>query len=302
MKFLKKQSQVTPTTSLTYLLHNHLSGFEEGRPKKLVHASEVTKEGNICPRMYALYDLTKAKPKEEYLTTSLAVTFQMGRDLERNVVNWFADMGKAICHWKCINCGTQHDFCLRPMKCSKCDSNRFEPKEVRFVSALNGISCGVDMLLSLGEGKLRPVEIKTMDKDEFKSLVSPLAEHRLRTNLYLRIMSESKQPSASLVNHKEGTVLYVTKGGFGCAAPHLKKLGINEGFSPFKEFEIARADKDTDALVFPAAVVKGYRDGVIGIPHGVCTTALSPRAKGCPMKAQCFSGKFPPGHDWKVKK
>ena len=42
------------------------------------------------------------KGKDRWLTTSETVTFDMGRDLEKRVVNAFADMGKAVCHWKCV--------------------------------------------------------------------------------------------------------------------------------------------------------------------------------------------------------
>ena len=122
------------------------------------------------------------------------------------------------------------------------------------------------MLVALGEKKLKPIELKTMDKDQFKDLKGPLAEHRLRTNLYLRIMAESSSPWSNTVNHEKATVLYVSKGGWGCADPQLKEWGLKEEFSPFKEFEISRDDSQTDDLADRARTVKEFRAGKVGMP------------------------------------
>ena len=199
MTFLKKALAQDFTKSVKYQLHNHLTGMEPGRPMSTVHASEVTKPEGICPREYALSDLLKKKPRRRWLSTSENITYHLGRVLQDSVVNWFADMGKAVCHWKCMGCGKLYEFQSRPFKCDGCNVRAFTPVEVRFQSAVTGISCGVDMLVAMGETKLRPVELKTMVADQFKTLVAPLAEHKLRTNLYLRIIAESDHPWSNLV-------------------------------------------------------------------------------------------------------
>lgn len=300
ISFLKKAKTMRPKNSLKVLLHQHLSGFEPGRSLKRIHASELTKTEGMCPRKYALADVVKAQPKDEWLTTSHAMTYQIGRDQERNLVQWFADMGKAVCHWKCVACGTMHEFQLRPHACKSCGTKRFDANEVRFESALSSASCGVDMLLALGEGALRPVEIKTIDKDEFKSLAAPLAEHKWRTQFYLRIIAESEHHWSNNVATDAATVLYVSKGGFGCLDPDLKKWGLSEQFSPFKEFEITRDDTSTEPLFQRAKVVKDYRDGKVGMPCGLCSTAHSQRAQNCPVRKECFSGDYPVEYDWKT--
>ena len=295
MKFLHNVKANTPTRSIKFLLHKHLSGPETARPLSRIHASELTKPDGLCARMYALSDVTKTKPKDGWLTTSEQVTFGMGRHLQDDVVNWFADMGKAVGHWRCVACNSLHEFCKRPLGCKVCGTKVFKPGEVRFESAKNGASCGIDTLLALGELKLRPVEIKTMDKDQFKALVAPLAEHRLRTNLYLRLIDESDSPWSNLVATDVATVLYVSKGGYGCADPQLKTWGLSDGFSPFKEFDIQRHDADTNVLATTSKQVKDFRSGKIGMPKGICTTAMSKRAIACPRKGVCFSGEYPPG-------
>ena len=293
MKFLVKVKKPDHAHSVKYLLHQHLNGPEPERPLKNVHASELTKPDGICARAYALSDVTKQKPGNRWLSTSENMTFALGRVIQDLVVDAFADMGKAICHWRCLNCNCLHEFTSRPIACNKCGSKRFRYEEVRFESAVSGASCGVDMLLALGDSKLRPIEIKTMAADQFKPLAAPLAEHRLRTNLYLRIIAESKQSCASLVATDRANVLYVSKSAYGCADPQLKEWGLKEGFSPFKEFVVERNDADTDAIVKPAITVKQFRDGEIGMPKGVCSTAMTKRACSCAFKSACFSGEHP---------
>ena len=286
------------TKSLKYWLHSHYAGRDKERPLKTVHASELTKPEGLCPRAYALYDVTKKKPGTQWLSTSTKLTFQMGRDQERNTIEAFAEMGKAVCHWRCLGCSRLHEFQSRPYKCAGCGINAFKPEEVRFESAVNGASCGVDMLLALGEPKLRPCELKTMAADQFKELKAPLAEHRLRTSLYLRLMAESDHSWASMVNHQKATILYISKSAYGVVDETLGGIGVKERFSPFKEFDVVRDDKATDYLVDRAKIVKDYREKKIGMPCGLCPTALSKRAAGCDYKTECFSGDYPPQHKW----
>ncbi|CAA2141438.1 hypothetical protein [Hyphomicrobium sp. ghe19] len=300
VQFLKKMKDLQPKHSVKYLLHKHLNSSSPGRPFSRLHASELTKPEGLCPRMYALADITHAKPKDEWLDASSAMTFQIGRDQEKNIVHWFADMDKAICHWKCIACGTLHEFQPRPTACKTCGVKRFDHKEIRFESADNSASCGIDMVVGLGEPKYRAVELKTIDKEQFKELKAPLAEHKWRTELYLRLISESDHPFAKKVNTQVATILYVSKGGFGCADDQLKKWGLYDNFSPFKEFEIKRNDASVESLAKRAKVVKDFRDGKVGMPAGLCPTAFCKRAGGCPVKSQCFSGEYPPEYDWKA--
>lgn len=300
VQFLKKASALKPKYSVKYLLHQHLNSSSPGRTFKRMHASELTKAEGMCPRLYALADAAHVKPKDEWLDASQAMTFQIGRDQERNIVHWFADMGKALCHWKCISCGTLHEYQMRPDHCKECGCKRFDHKEIRFESSINGASCGIDMVVGLGEPKYRAVELKTIDKEEFKALKAPLSEHKWRTELYLRLIAECEHPFASKVNTDVATILYVSKGGFGCADPQLKTWGLWDAFSPFKEFEIKRNDVSVESLSKRAQVVKDFRDGKVGMPVGLCPTAFCKRAGGCPAKVECFSGDYPATYDWKA--
>jgi hypothetical protein len=293
-----RAKDVMPIHQLKYQLHKELSGYDPARPMKNVHASELTKPEGFCPRAYALHDVTEIKPKDRYLNTSLSMTFEIGRMVQNHVVHKFADMGKAIDHWECLACGKVHEFQLRPSKCLKCACKAFKPKEVRFLSDKNGASVGVDMLIANGQPKLTPVEIKTIAPEEFKALAMPLAEHKQRTALGLRIISESTHPWSELVDTKRAIVLYVSKGGFGVSDPTLKGMGFYEGFSPFKEWPVTRDDALCAEQAKRAQAVKDFRDGAAPMPCGICPTAMAKRALSCPWKAPCFSGEHPPLYDW----
>jgi hypothetical protein len=297
LSFAKKARDLVPTKSLKFMLHSHLSGPEPARPITNIHASSLTKPEGFCPRYYALHDVLKAKPKDEWLDAASVITFDMGNDLQDNIVHKFADMGRAIGHWKCLSCEKVQEFCHRPSACPHCYCKAFKPEEVRFISDKTGASCGVDMLLKVGAEKLLPVELKTMGKDQFKDLLAPLAEHRLRTNLYLRIIAESVQPWASLVGTQVAKVFYVCKGGY-VADPELKKWGLTDSYSPFKEFEVKRSDDATNDVSRRSRAVKQFRAGEVGMPCGICSTALAKRAQYCSMKKPCFSGDHPPVYDW----
>ena len=299
VKFLKKVKSLRPKGSPKYLLHRHLAQPDKGRSYATVHASSLTHPSGMCPRMYALADVTHTKAPDSWLSTSLKMTFQIGRDQERNIVLWFAEMGRAVCHWRCISCNQLHVFQKRPYACAECGVKKLDPEEVRFTSAVTGVGAGIDMILALGDPKMRVIEIKTMDKEQFKELKAPIAEHRWRTNLYLRTIAESGSSWANLIDTSMATILYTTKGGYGTSCDDVKKWGLPEDFSPFKEYDITRDDAETDDLALRARTVKEFRAGEVGMPEGICATAFSQRAQECPLKGVCFGGHHPPKHHWK---
>lgn len=300
LHFALKAKDIQPKGSLKFMLHYSLTGPEKERPLSRMHASNLTKDDGICPRYYALHDVTNTKPKDQWLTAADLLTYKMGTDLQDTVVNYFADMGKAVGHWKCSSCEKVQQFCTRPAKCSSCGCKHFTPEEVRFKSALTDASCGLDMLVNIGQPKLRIVELKTMIKTQFEGLKAPLAEHRLRTNLYLRIVEESGHPWANFIDTTKAKVLYVCKGGY-LADPELAKWGLSDYYSPFKEYDITRMDKATDEMSHRAKVVKDFRADLVPMPCGVCATAMTKRAQTCSMRKTCFSGDYPPEYDWNGK-
>ncbi len=162
-------------------------------------------------------------------------------------------------------------------------------EEMRFESPSTGASCGIDLLVKTGEPKLRILEIKSMKEDEFKALVAPKAEHKQRTNLYMRLVEEAGY--GHMIDCQRATVFVVSK-GFGVQDEEIKKWGFGDSYTPFKEFEVVRNDADTDERFERARMLKRYRDEGV-MPLGVCPTSYCKRAKDCDVVHACFSGKYP---------
>lgn len=273
-------------------LHRKMSGMDPARSTTIVHASEVTSAG-FCPREYALLDITGKARKGSFLGTSLRYTYDIGRAMERELQNNWA-VHLAVGHWACINCGFEFDFGPVPSgPCLECGCQYVQYMESRFVSQVSGISCGIDLLVNLpGESLLRVVEAKSWDKDIWVNQEAPDQEHRLRTNLYLRIIDESGSPYRDKINRQEAIVFYMMK-GFGKKDTTIKQHGIRDtAFSPFKEYTVTRNDLHTEKQNVLGIRVKRFREKSI-MPLGVCPTATCKRASTCVVKSECFSGKYP---------
>jgi hypothetical protein len=179
-----------------------------------------------------------------------------------------------------------------------------EHLEQRVLSDITGVSCGVDLLLEMpGEAKHTVVEIKSMDKDVFKTLVAPLAEHHTRTKLYLRSLAESSQPWTKLVDHSRAFILYTTKGGYGTSCEEVMTWEFwDSPFSPFKDYIVERDDASLDQVVASALEYKVWRDqydeateagdqeglAEIPLPERICASSLDKRAKKCSCLSPCF--------------
>lgn len=302
MQFLKAGAAQTPKVSLRRLLHRNLSGKRPGRTSANVHASAVTANPpasySFCARMYALWDIHQPGIPEEFLSTALAMTFRIGRDVETHVQEAMRDA--LVGHWRCPQCSRFHEFQKRPERCQhlacSLKGHLLEYEEVRFTSLISGISCGIDILFDEGTGKHRVCESKSMDKDECKKLTAPLAEHRLRMMLYLRIIEESGSPYKDRVHTDEGVILYTSKGGFGFADPEVKTWGFpDQAFSPFKEYRVKRNDDLTEPYHQRGVGVKAWRsalsDGLNpSLPARTCQTSMDSRARACQVCKQCFAG------------
>ena len=234
-----------PAPSIREMIHRRVAGQEKGRPVGRVHASSVTKpDREFCPREYALMDALGIKRSEpEFIPTALRLTFDYGNFVQSRVnEDYLRDV--MVGDWHCDACGTVRKFCKRPGHCGSSGLTcQWRYREVRAESKTSGISCGLDGLVAVEEPKLRLMEVKTMKADEFVDLKAPLAEHRLRTNLYMRCIEESGEPWADRVNVKEAHVLYFMK-GYGVKTKD--KWGFKDApFSPIKEYRVKRNDAET---------------------------------------------------------
>ncbi len=290
MKFLKSKKEPLEQ-NLRYLLHKHLSGYEPARSIQRIHASDLTNDKEeFCARRHALLVLTNTKPKDKFVGTCSRVAWSMSRIVQDEVTRWFADMGKAVGRWECSHCSTLTEIKKRPYRCAQCDGGDLLPVEPRFLSAISGASCGIDLLVDTGVGKLTIVEIKALQKEDFKRLKAPVAEHRYRTNLYMRLVEECEDPISGSINTQEAIVLYVAKAGWGDIDPQIQNWGFTEDkWSPFKAYTVRRDDTQTDEVCKKGQAWAEWKKGG-SIPKGICPTPICNRAQHCEVGKRCFTG------------
>lgn len=283
MKFTK---QVSSPISVTTFLLQGMSSYDKHRGVDVVHSSDLTKSGNdsFCPREYALLHTLGKVKKGMPINASLRHTFDMGRDIEARVQHDYLG-DRAVGHWTCASCGLTRTWCKKPKTgCDREDVNcvwRYD--EVKVLH--NGVIGGFDLIVDIGKPMLRLIELKTMIKDEFEKLQAPLAEHRLRTILYMHLLKNSGY--AEQVDTDRATVLYIAK-SFG------KWDKSQGGFSPFKEFEVQYDEAQVAKYLLLSDRFGEYLDTGV-MPTGVCKTSTCPRAKNCNVVAECFSGAYKPG-------
>lgn len=297
---LKILQSLKKPVSIKMMIHSKLAGWEPGRDDGIVHASDLMKDLEFCPREWALRIAEKVKPKAQFIGTAMQITFAHGRDMEWRLRNeWLAEV--AVGHWKCEVChSTFEEFGKKPkVACKKCGYHRWEYKEINFISPYSGVTGGVDLLVDVGEPKHRILEIKSMDKDQHKALKAPLAEHKARTSLYLKLAEESPIDGSERINTKTAHIIYVSK-SFGFADTSMKDAGVSDApFSPFKEFVIERDDSLTANLLERARMVKLFRENAgIGMPCGICANGLEKRAQSCSVVKYCWNGTHPGVVTW----
>lgn len=287
MKFLKSHREMRDRLgTVRRLLDERLGGHEQPRSfGKYLHASELTREEEFCPRMVRLMDVLSVRRRPVYVPPELRATYDDGRDKQDRLTNvWLRDVARGV--WRCGACGAESAFGRAPDggRCSFGDhpiACAWRYREPVAVDRENGIRGGIDLVLDTGEAMLRPVEVKIMTQSQFKTLRAPLWEHRLRTNLYLRLIAASDF-LRTVVSSAEATVIYLCR-GYGTQQDDGE-------VSPFKEFAVRRDDGETDELVARAQLVRVSREAGTVPDERVCSTSVCSRARQCPVRKQCFSG------------
>lgn len=277
-----------PTHSIIGVLKMHLGGSQPGRSMKVVHASDVTRT-EFCPRRWAFFDLFEKDPPQDFVGTAMDVTYQMGLETERMLIEEWAGTS-VVGNWKCRHCGDQRSMVPQPNgRCSPLHPRKHDWAHVQMVieAPEYGIQGAPDALFDIGAPQLVVTEIKTMNPVEFDGLLVPLPEHRLRTNLYMKLIDHSHHPWKGAINLQEARVLYVSR-GYGKMNAEWNEI------LPFKEFVVKRNDADLAEFLKRAAALKAFR--TIGLmPHGICTTALDKTAKKCSVVHPCFGGDYMAG-------
>lgn len=282
------EAMKAPLGSLRDLLHDHISRVDEDRPPWNLHASSITYEDEpFCARYPVLMKYHGLKLPTQKVSTSMAVTWDWGRMVERRVIDWFGDIGIAWGDWQCEHrgCRKVHPWQYKPKLCVACGGAAFKYVESRATSTYSGASSGLDLLLRMpGRPHLVFAEVKSIDKEKFKELLAPLAEHRARTQLSLRNISEADNALIrEQVDDQVAFVLYVSKGGYGVKTPK-----VEGGFTPFKEWQITRNDGAIEKYVEASRSAFLALKGEGPMPPRICGHFSDKRAQYCAALTKCF--------------
>lgn len=272
---LVSKDQQTPSYSLIEALVRNLGRKYPERSHKTVHASDVTKD-DFCARQYLLMDAHNVSAPDRFINAGLKATFDVGEATAALVVKWMGQRawGKWVSHdgASTIPFGTMPDGVY---------GKDWHYHEVKFMGSC-AVSGSIDLIADLGHPKKRIVELKIMKVDDFDKLAAPLAEHRLRTQLYLHLIATSENPLRFLLDTDEAHILYVSR-GFG------KKNEDVGQIVPFKEFTVKRDDQAVAEYIERGNMVKTCRKQKTIPVIKVCDNIMCPTAKKCPVRQQCWS-------------
>ena len=297
MGFLKRATDKVGKLIIKDLLHAKVGGNEPARGQQTIHASDLTKQNNqwgvgYCPREVRLREVVPNAPKRppQFLPVATYVTFNEGRDKQKRLnEDWLLDIMWGV--WYCNVCEkVRVKFGLKPDECEKCKNDLFTYEEVRIIDYISKTSGGIDAIVDVGKKKLHIIEVKIMKSDDFKSLVAPLSEHRVRTRLYLRQIAGSRQKFAKKIETDYAHILYIMR-GHGCKQDDGR-------ISPFKEYIVERDDSEVQQYLGMAHALTLSRQDDKLYPAGVCANQMDSRAVKCPLAKTCFSTQFTGNISW----
>jgi hypothetical protein len=296
MSFLKRATDKVGKLIIKDLLHAKVGGNEPARGQDTIHASDLTKQNNqwgvgYCPREVRLREVVKDAPKRppQFLPVATYVTFNEGRDKQKRLnEDWLVDIMWG--RWVCLACGEEHKFSLRPESSGGDHLHVWQYEEPRVIDYISKTSGGIDAVVDVGKKKLHIIEVKIMKSDDFKALVAPLSEHRVRTRLYLRQIAGSRQKFAKKIETDYAHILYIMR-GHGCKQEDGR-------ISPFKEYIVERDDSEVQHYLGMAHALTLSRQDDKLFPAGVCANQMEPRAVKCPLAKTCFSTKFTGNISW----
>jgi hypothetical protein len=260
-----------PGTSIISILKKNMGGWEPARDHTTVHASDITKD-HFCPKQWALLDITKKEKKAQWVPTALRATFDVGNvtsDLVRE--RWLGEAAHGF--WRCQKCEKKSAFGVKPASLCSGHVSDWKYVEAGFLSPEYEVSGSVDVFIDMDAKKLFATELKIISPVDFETLAAPLSEHRIRTNLYMKLIEDSATWLKERMNLQEAKVLYVSR-AYGKKHPELGEI------LPFKEFTVKRDDSMVEKPLAQAKEIVVYKQTGL-MPKAICGTSKDTAAKWC---------------------
>jgi hypothetical protein len=211
---IKQLFNKTKNVRIKDLLHDEMTSIEDARSIARVHSSDLTHERGFCPREVVLSKLLTRPRLDKKIDVALRYTFDEGRDKQWRLNNdWLRRY--MIGDWQCTQCGWFVPWSRYPVK-RACQSNYFASCSFEYREAVfkgpNDVSGSIDAVVDVGLPKLRVVECKILSdgqKEVFRRLIQPMAEHRIRTRLYLKLIAESDFKHKDEIDTDTAHVIYM---------------------------------------------------------------------------------------------
>lgn len=228
-----------------------------------------------CVRQYTLATRFNTEIRES-VTGGHRVMWKIGRAVEAHVRDSFIEgQGNRGVYgrWKC-RCGRVNHLGLYPSRGCNCQNEPLKYFEPELTDEENKIIGSPDMTLIFGNYFFVPVEVKSMNKDDFDALETPLPDHIAQAASYRRLYALSGKRV-----HDQVIIIY-TKKDF--------KWG-----SPYKEFKVdctaEVVENIVSDMVRKAATIARSAQGGNLPERSICQSASNPKAKACPVAHLCFN-------------
>jgi hypothetical protein len=171
---------------------------------------------DVCVREYIIGHALQ-KVRKRVTDASMRTVFDIGSGIHTTVQNgshYFRDI--LFGDWACLGCGSVVKLSMRPTcKCPNCGANpeAFIYREIELM--IGSLSGHPDLYLLMKNSTLRAGEVKSIKKDDFVSLVAPLAMHEYQLTGYIEMTKRYIEVFGPLgkipFDSSRGFLIYVSK-------------------------------------------------------------------------------------------
>jgi hypothetical protein len=231
------------------------------REDNTIHVSNLL---NFCPREYAIMEAHDVayNTKTERASLMELINYEIGDALHHTVRKALTTTKTLKGEWRSCKCNSHTRY------------QEFKVITDKFGRRIEG---NIDMVLSLLKTHYFG-EIKSIGKEDYKTLTEPLVDHTCQLSLYLYLAEIEKKRFNQFfnLNFKEGFVIYVCK----LAVP-----------TPIRVFHVRRNESFLKEIVKPRLEELKTFSKKGNIPKRICSTSSAPRAKKCKTLHKCWENK-----------
>lgn len=272
------------------------------RRRDVIHPSGISSKYWCWRRWF----IGRRKP-EIYLRKNykftLLLSFMKGHKIHEGVQELLGNSGKLFGQWYCPKCG--HKFAGFKKSCWNCGNEDVVYSELSVIDDDLKIAGHTDGLIDF-YGRKMILEVKSMNKDRFMTLVQPLEKHKVQGGLYFDTIDRKKQEWESREYFTEEEMKFVEKDLSGILFLYLNTNNERKVEDQLREFEFVRSvcgltgsSAVIDDIEPILETVKVKREEIANmldkflntttkLPERECENKSDYLARNCPAKKECF--------------